>query len=104
MINNILGKLIGKFRKTNADFHSPGHFTVHLTNMYGNIIPKPMLIDPAAISTDPEKPPFVAPPKGSPAYYAYPLIKQKRRVLFWGCDGLSICRLGQRMYYWRWIC
>ena len=40
-------------------------------------IPKgrPVAIDPNAVSANPPDPPFVSPPKGSPAYYGFPVLE-----------------------------
>jgi hypothetical protein len=35
---------------------------------------KPLVLDPNAVSASPDAPAFVAPPKGAPAYYGFPIL------------------------------
>jgi hypothetical protein len=42
-------------------------------------VAKTLVVDPAAPTTDTEKPAFMAPPPGSPAYTGYPLVEETRR-------------------------
>lgn len=50
-------------------------YTTELETSAGRVVQKPLLLDPKAVSTDPEKAPFVAPPPGSKPYYAFPVIE-----------------------------
>ena len=49
-------------------------WTTQLTRRNGETITKGMLIDTDADSTDPSKPVFMAPPRGSKAYHGFPLV------------------------------
>lgn len=40
---------------------------------------KTMVIDPVALTTDADKPAFMAPPPGAAAYYGFPLLEQTRQ-------------------------
>jgi len=40
--------------------------------------PKTLLADSAAVSSDPELPPFIPRPKDAPVYYGFPLIEETR--------------------------
>lgn len=44
----------------------------------GHAVWKTMVLDPAAVRSDPAKPPFASAPLGAPPYYGHPLLEETR--------------------------
>lgn len=59
-----------------ADKLAKGYWKTELQTFEGEKIPKDLILDQTAKSTDPDKPAFTSPPKDSKPYYGYPLIKE----------------------------